>query len=636
MTTLSTPTDLQPRAGAARVGSVQFVAAALIVTQAIVRGWTCLRGYFYLDDFSFTGRAMEYPLWSAEYLSAPYNSHVMPGSYVWVWLTTHLFPLSWPPVALAMIGLQAALSYLVYRLLADVFGRRRGILVPLAVVTLSPISLPASLWWAAALNQLPQQIAMVAVLLLHVRYLRRGARRDAIGAAVALAAGLLFSEKTLFAVPLVLALTLIFFAGGSALQRITSTLRSQWRVWALYAVVSVPYLFYYVTRVPTPLRPPAAGHDSLELGLQSVFRATIPGLLGGPWHWADIGYAGGLADPDAFMVVVSALLVGLVVVATVAANRGAGAAWAVLAGYAVLNLVLLARSRATLIGPIVGTEYRYQTDLALVAALALAFATMPVVGSFRLAQPSTLAPRPEARAWFDGHVVVPMREVGLIGSGGSGALPLVVVGLVLASSLWSTVAYDPLWVRNPARPYVTTLRAETDAMPEGTVLADAPVPDAVAWALLGPYNRLAHVTAPFLPTKRMLTTGTVAGAIALPDDGGRLNVASVVGVPAMPGPLAGCGWLLGPAPRVVPLQRTAPDEAAVIRLGYIANQSTTLSVTAGTTTVKVPIEGGIHTAFLAVNGPIGSITVVGSGDTTRVCTDDITVGAPVRLPGTTP
>ncbi len=612
------------------------LAAALIAWQAVVRGWTCLRGYFYLDDFSFTGRAMEHPLWSVEYLSAPYNSHLMPGSYVWVWLTTHVFPLSWPPVALAMIGLQAALSYLVYRLLADVFGRRRGILVPLAVVTLSPISLPASLWWAAALNQLPQQIAMVAVLLMHVRYLRHGARRDALGAAAALVAGLLFSEKTLFVVPLVLALTLLFFARGSALQRITSTLRSQWRVWLLYGAVSLPYLAYYVTRVPTPLRPPSAGHDSLELGLQSVFRATIPGLLGGPWHWADIGYAGGLADPDAFLVVVSALLVGLVIAVTVAANRGAGAAWSVLVGYAVLNLVLLARSRATLIGPIVGTEYRYQTDVALVAALALAFATMPVIGSFRLARPSALTPRPEAHAWFDGHVVVPMREVGLLGSGGSGALPLVAVGLVLASSLWSTVAYDPLWVRNSARPYLTTLRAETDAMPEGTVLADAAVPDRVAWALLGPYNRLAHLTAPFLPPERMLTTGSVAPTIALPDDRGRLNVASVVGVAARSGPLAGCGWLLGPSPRDVPLQQTAPDEAAVIRLGYIANQSTTLAVTAGSTTVKVPIEGGLHTTFIAVHGPVESITVVGSGDTTRVCTDDITVGAPVRVPGTTP
>ena len=536
MTTVVTTPDVRRRDRTLSPGSVQVVALGLIATQAVLRGWTCVRGFFYLDDFSFTGRAMEYPLWSSEYLLYPYNSHVMPGSYAWVWLSTHLFPLSWVPVALAMVALQALVSFVAYRLLVDLFGRRGWILVPLAVVTLSPISLPASLWWAAALNQLPQQLALVGVLLLHVRYLRTGRRAYAVGAAAALAGGLLFSEKSLLAGPFVLTLTLSFFTTGGLLHRIGQTLRRHWLVWLLYAFVSVPYLWYYVTRVPTPLRPPAPGHDSLELGLQSVFRATIPGLLGGPWHWAEIGFAGGLADPDAFFVVVSTLVVGLVVAATLVAHHGAAPAWGILAGYALLNLVLLARSRATLIGPIVGTEYRYQTDLALVAAVTIAFATMPVIGTYRLATPTPLRPRRGARTWLAEQVMEPMRSVGLVGPGGGAFLPLVATGVLVASSTWSTVTYDPLWVKNPARPYVTTLRAETAAMPDGTVLADGPAPDEVAWALLGPYNRLAHLSAPFMPPEQMLTVGHVGSSMALPDDSGRLGLASVVGVPAETGP----------------------------------------------------------------------------------------------------
>ena len=153
MTTVVTTPDVRRRDRTLSPGSVQVVALGLIATQAVLRGWTCVRGFFYLDDFSFTGRAMEYPLWSSEYLLYPYNSHVMPGSYAWVWLSTHLFPLSWVPVALAMVALQALVSLVAYRLLVDLFGRRGWILVPLAVVTLSPVSLPASLWWAAALNR---------------------------------------------------------------------------------------------------------------------------------------------------------------------------------------------------------------------------------------------------------------------------------------------------------------------------------------------------------------------------------------------------------------------------------------------------------------------------------------------------
>ena len=97
----------------------------------------------------------------------------------------------------------------------------------------------------------PALIALVAVLLLHIRYLRTGSFRYAAGAAATLGAGLLFSEKTLFVGPLLLALVLAFFSSGSLLGRLLQTLRHQWAAWLLYLAVSLPYLWYYVTSVPT-------------------------------------------------------------------------------------------------------------------------------------------------------------------------------------------------------------------------------------------------------------------------------------------------------------------------------------------------------------------------------------------------
>jgi hypothetical protein len=636
MSTVTAPATAAHLAGRVTARHIQLAAAGLVLVQALLRGWTCVRGYFYLDDFVFTGRAMEFPPWSPEYLLEPYNSHLMPGAYAWAWVTTHAFPLGWLPVALVMLALQALVSYLFYRLLVGVFGRRPAILAPLALLTLSPLTLPASLWWAAALNQLPQQLSMVAVVLLHLRHLRTGRLRYAVGAAAALAGGLLFSEKSLLALVLAVGLTLLYFTAGGPVHRVVETLRRHWTAWLLLAAVALPYLWYYRTHVPTPLRPPAAGHDVLELGLQSVFRATLPGLVGGPWQWSPIGYAGGLADPNGLLVLVAATAAAAVVVGTTAANRGAGRAWLLLGAYALVNLVLLAGSRATLVGPIVGTEYRYQTDLALVAALALAFATMPVRGDWRLATPDPLRPRATTRAWFLDHVWTPARSVGLVGPGGGPVLAVAAVGLFVVGSMWSTIAYDGLWVRNPARPYVTTLAADTAAMPDGTLLADAAVPDEVAWGLIGPYNRLSHVTAPFLVADRVLTPGQSGAAIALPDGSGRLDIASVSGVRAAPGAEPGCGWLLGPEPREVRLASTAPDPVAVVRMGYIADHATTLTVRAGATTVRVPVAEGLGTAFLAVEGPVDALSVDATGDTTRVCTDDISVGAPVPVPGTAP
>ena len=128
MTTATVP-EAPPGSGRlATARRVQLAAGAILLLQVLLRGWTCLRGYFYLDDFVFTGRAMEHPLWSPEYLLEPYNSHVMPGAYVWAWVTTHAFPLGWVPVALVMLALQALVSYLLYRLLVEVFGHRPAIL----------------------------------------------------------------------------------------------------------------------------------------------------------------------------------------------------------------------------------------------------------------------------------------------------------------------------------------------------------------------------------------------------------------------------------------------------------------------------------------------------------------------------
>lgn len=618
---------------------VTRAAVALIVVQTLVRGWTCLRGYFYLDDIAFTGRSVDYPLWSLTYLTTPYNSHVMPGSFVWVWLTTRVFPLQWTPVALVMIALQVVLSVLVYRLLVDLFGRRPAILPPLALALLSPVSLPAFEWWAAALNQLPMQIALVSALLLQVRYLRSGRRSLGLAGVGALAVGLLFSEKTLFVVPLVTAVTLAYLTTGTLWARLRRSLRRDLLVWSGYALVSVPYLAYYVLDVPSPLRPVAAGHDIADLATQSIFRATIPGLLGGPWHWVRIGSAGALADPDAFFVVAASLVAAAVVAATLVLWRRSGAAWVILLGYVALSLGLLARSRATLVGPVVGTEYRYQTDVALVAALALALATMPVLGPFRRGDAVLLEPRVGARRWLATHILGPLSEAGAAPAHPVEASRLTAVvgaSLLTASALWSTAAYDPLWVDNPARPYVTTATSGIASLPPGVLVGNVSAPTEVAWPLLYPYNQTYRLLGPVLPVSRRLSAGQTTSELVVPDEHGLFRQAGVVGPRALPGPVAGCGWSLGTGSLDIPLTATATDAVAVVRIAYDAGRSDTLAVLVGARRVTVPFTAGRGVVYLAAEGPFASIHVESGPEGTHICSDDITAGVPVPVPGTVP
>ena len=380
-------------------------ALLLAVLQTVLRGVLAYRGSFYIDDFGFTGRAARLGL-SPHWLFHEYNSHIMPGSFVWVWATTKLAPLSYAPVATVDIVLQAVIALQFYRLLRDLFGVRPAILVPYAVYLLSPVTLPAFLWWAAALNQLPQQLAIVLALRCHVAYLRTGRVRRGVLGVAAFVFGLAFSEKSLLIVPLVFGTTLLCFTGGGPVRRSWNTVVRHWRVWLAYLVVTLPYAIFYELAVPSPVRALPSGASTLGLVDVSFRDALLPGLLGGPWRWRAIGSAGGLANPPAVVswIVLAAVLVFLAV--TVARRRGAVFGWALAAGYGALNLALLDVSRATFIGPFIGHEYRYITDVALVATIGGALAMIPLRGGgWAAAEPVSTVRR---AGWSDGDADRPV------------------------------------------------------------------------------------------------------------------------------------------------------------------------------------------------------------------------------------
>ena len=157
---------------------------------------------------------------------------------------------------------------------------------------------------------------------------RRGA-----AAVLALAGGLAFSEKTLLAVPLVVALTYAYAAGGAPWPRLRELWREHRRVWGAYLLLCVPYTIYYVLAVPSPGRSGAKGGQLVSLGTTAVRDGIFLGLLGGPWTWHPIGFAGALAAPGTIATFVSAVVVVAVIIATVAWNRGAAPAWTIAAGF---------------------------------------------------------------------------------------------------------------------------------------------------------------------------------------------------------------------------------------------------------------------------------------------------------------
>lgn len=630
------PSTAAPVITVRRPVAMAWAAALILLAQLLLRGWAGYRGFFYLDDFAFTGRVARYGF-SAHLLFRDYNSHEMPGAFAWVWATTKLWPLQFAPVLTVCLLLQVVLGIVVYRLLINLFGHRLPVLMVFAVYALTPMTLPAFLWWAAALNQLPQQLAMATALLCQVHYLRGGRLRWGLAGVASVGLGLLFSEKTLLAVPLVAAFTYAFAAGGAPLPRLTATWRAHWKVWLGHLVLAVPYAVYYLLAVPVPAHHSTAGHDIADVTGAALSHALAPGLLGGPWTWHLIGFAGAVAGPGRALTWLSCLACLAVVAASIAWSRRAEFGWWLVLGYIAADIALVALSRATIVGTAIGNEYRYFTDVGLVAALGLGLAVLPIQGEFSRGQVQRLQPRTVVRRaaaatmrdWF-GWSGAPRPALRAAGAA------LLVVAYAVSSTV-STVHYDRFWRPNPARTFVAAARDELDRAPRGLVLYDGTVPQQVAWGLLYPYTRYSRFFAPLAHPPAVLQAGHSSDTLALFDDSGRLRLVTILGVKAAPGPTPSCGWRVsGTSAKAVQLQASTGASQGVLRIGYIADHDGVMTVQAGDTQETVPVQAGLHAVYLLVQGATTTVTLQMQTAGTALCTDEVAIGIPVAVPGSRP
>ncbi|MCO1656176.1 hypothetical protein [Pseudonocardia humida] len=598
------------------------IAAVLVLGQLVLRGWAAAGGFYLLDDFVFIDRAVSLPF-DLRIFEA-YNGHVMPGSFALVEALTALAPLSWPAVVALGLAQQLAIDAALLALLVLLFGRRPAVLVPFALYVTSSITLPAFLWWAAALNQLPMQLAVLLALLYHVRYLRSGELRDALRSAAAVAAGLLFSEKTLLALPLLVALTLFWFTEGGPLARLRRTLGRHRTAWLVHGALGGAYSAYYVLNVDSPIVGTPTLGEVGDLFGPALLRSVLPGLLGGPWVWEDFPPTLAIADPPAVLQWLSVGVAAVVVAVSVLRRRGAGRAWVLLALYVVGTCVLLSASRAQLIGPFaLAREYRYFTDVAMVGALCLALAFLPVREAPTVLRKRALRlPRAVLGAG------AALRRVPLLPAA-AGALAV----LVLATgSVVSTVNYAQRWHENPARPFVDNARTDLATRP-GTVLIDGIVPDPVQWHVLGNYALASSLLAG-APEARFLHDGESAPAPAMLDEQGHVQPAWVPPLTsAVPGPTPDCGWLVFDRPVPIPLQFGGVGPWSwVVRVVWLSSTDNTGWIAAGDQRVPVALPAGLHEVFVQVSGAVSTVTVELAAPTAPVCVPQIEIGSAQPVP----
>lgn len=577
---------------------VVTAATVMILAQLAFRAWASYGGWFYGDDLKFLSEAATTPL-SADYLFTRHQQQLMPGGLLISWLVGQAPAYSWPIAASTIVAMQLLASLACLFMLTRLFGWRPGILVPLGLYLFSPLTLGAFMWWAAALNQLPLQIAFFTLVATHVSYVRTRRWPWALASVTLLVIALLFYIKAVVMVPLVVLLTVAYFVEGRPLRRVLDALRRFWLVWVGYAVVAIGYLVMYVSTGSSPVG--GNGKASYLETTDRQIRQTLGSTLtGGPWRWLDQGRQDVLAHPPEFAVTLAWVVLTAVVLATAWRRVGAWRAWAILGVYLIPTVYLTASGRTVLFGPDVGLYVRYLSDVSVVACLVLALATMPLIGAAErlrsLNPPVSLQP-----------VIA------------AGALAF------LVGSVYSSLRYVEYWHEDsPAERYVAAARADLEPL-DGLSIVDEPVPEELVLAPNAPFNRPSKLLGPLEKRLRPVSAGT---DLRMFGSDGRLGPAVITpGISHRDTPSGKCVALVRPrAVASVPLEGSVTDDTWWMGINYLASADGEITVRAGRNTTTLPVLEGPHTLFIRTTGPYDSVRLSALSQDTSVCVDKIAVG----------
>lgn len=578
---------------------VLSAAVVLVAIQLGLRAWTLSGTWFHQDDFSLIldARASRF---DADYLLTPWNNHLMPLGRALAWAVADLGPLDWGLALASTLVIQALASAAAVWMLVTLFGRRPGILVPLSLYLFTSVTVPATMWWTACLSQLSMQVGFFLAVGAGVRYLRGRRLVWAVGAYLGVVVGLLGDVKALLILPVLGYLALAYFTTGGPVLRVVRLVRRYWPALALGLPLLAAYLLYYGGHVSQPYDPPSlrAAGRAVEAMIATGFPA---GAVGGPWSWSGEGYA----DPPSWTVNLAWVLIVLVVLYGALRRERTMRAWVLLSGYLGVLCALVVVARVAPFGAAIGREYRYLTDVACVLALCVGLAFLELPGA-----EGSSTPRRRSRL----DLVVPRPAVA------------VVTAVVAISGVASTLTYVGWWNdQDGGRTFLANLR--DDVAETGTVaVADRPLPEDVVSGLLAPDNRLARF-APLVTDN--LRFPTWSEDLSVVTDEGRLQEAWIEpSVTSRTGPDPGCGWLVRSPGRSVPLRSTAFEWSWWIRIGYLASEDSTMTISAGRSTEEVQVERGVHSLYAQVEGRFGTVRLSGLDQGAAVCVDSIEVGQP--------
>lgn len=589
------------------VGSNPIVGQGLIliVLYAVFRSWALSGAWYVSDDFAFISRAAHDDL-SWAYLFESYGGHLMPAGFALTWVLTHWHAFEWswwwPP----LLTLQVLAAIGMLRLLLSMFGRNRAVLALLLGYLTLVFTLPASVWFAAGVNQLPLQVALAFGLRSHLAYLRTRRRFHLISSMAWTVFGLAFYEKTLLLFVIYFILALGWFAEGNFADRMKS-LWGRYREGIItHGVVAIGYLALYL-KLGATINPSSEQTALAPVTWTLVGRAFSTAAVGGPISWKLDG--GLLAAPSDLVILISWLAVGLIVAGAFRTRIRSVRAWTVIGSGLMANVLLIASARANLVGPNVGLEYRYQTESAALWVLSIGLAYLPLLGARE-----TVEFKDDADLTYESPTIIQTVTI------------VIAVAAMVSSAQWLNN-----WDKsNKAVPYFENIKASAAAMPKKPVpMANLGLPVEIMWAFRYPENTYQRVFKPLrLPLSYPMYS---VDSLYVATNEGVVVPAVIPQARSMqPGPEA-CGYVVGSSPTRIPLDAPVMGSGWWIKMDYVAQEASVVNVYGGNLHHKIELPAGLHAVFFQTSGEFQSFTISRPSGSTQLCVVNAVLGLPTPL-----
>ena len=422
------------------------------------------------------------------------------------------------------------------------------------------------------------------------------------------ALGLLFWQKAGLVVPLLLAVDLLVLAAGTPWRARLRGLRERAWFWVAHLALLGGYVLVYLAVTSTEALA-AEADRGLGATLHDVLlRTLLPGLFGGPWQ---VTGAGSTIYPDTApaLQVLFAVLAALVV----AGQRPQGGC-----------------GRLGGMGPGGGLPHRRPGPAdGRAGRLPPARGPGPALRDRRPARHRDrglrgLRRRPGAASRAPAGPTGPdsgPADVGTRVRRTRTSLPWLLLATVVVSGLVTTLRLAPETQHPQSERYVRGVTSALAAAPGAAVL-QTPVPSDVAISVnlesllraVGREQRLDRPGAePLLvgPTGQLVRAGLADADVA------------------QRGPIADCGWRLGPDPQWVAVLPPPDAGPRLLRLGYLAGSGGVLHVAVGGLEQAVEYTAGVGERYVVVTEQSGPVQVWVTGASSAFCLGDVTRGTPV-------